>query len=95
MKINDLHDSTRSVSALAMFTGEEGKVIAIQINNNETFKEHITKVPAMLVCISGMATFENEDGFKETITQGSYIMIEPMVKHWVIASEDSQFVLVK
>ena len=95
MKLTDLHDSTKAVSALAMFNAEEGKVIALQILKNETLKEHITKVPALLTCISGEAVFENEDGFKEIITQGSYILIEPMVKHWVAATVDSNFVLIK
>ena len=95
MKINELHDSTKSVSALSMFNGDEGIVIALQIKKNEILKEHLTKVPAVLLCISGQAVFETEDGFTETVTQGSYIMIKPMVKHWVVASEDSQFVLVK
>ena len=95
MKLTDLHDSTKAVSALAMFNAEEGKVIALQILKNETLKEHITKVPALLTCVSGEAIFENEEGFKETITQGSYILIEPMVKHWVVATVDSNFLLIK
>ena len=58
MKINELHVSTRGVSALGMFNAEEGKVIALQILKNEILKEHITKDPALFGCISGEVFFE-------------------------------------
>ncbi|MGB0914437.1 MAG: cupin domain-containing protein [Crocinitomicaceae bacterium] len=95
MKVNELHDALKPVSALAMFSGDEGKVISIQILKNEVLKEHITKVPALLLCITGEVVFENEEGEKKTLNTGDYVHIEPMVKHWVVANEDSQLVLTK
>ena len=95
MKVNELHDSLKPVSALAMFSGDEGKVISIQILKNEILKEHITKVSALLMCITGEVVYEDEDGEKVTLNTGDYFNIQPMVKHWVVASEDAQLILVK
>ena len=95
MNINEFHTTEKPVSALSIFKAEEGNVIAIKILKDQILKEHVTKVPALLICIDGEAVFENEKGIKETIIQGDYINIEAMVKHWVTAKEDSNFILVK
>ena len=95
MNIKDFHTNEKLVSTLAIFKGEEGKVIALRILKDQILKEHITKVPALLICIEGEAIFENEQGMKETISQGDYINIEAMVKHWVTANVESNFILIK
>ena len=95
MNIKAFHTNEKPVSALSIFKAEEGNVIALRILKDQILKEHITKVPALLICIDGEGVFENEQGMKETISQGDYINIEAMVKHWVTANEDSNFVLIK
>lgn len=95
MKVSALHDASKSVSAKALFKGEEGTSTALQLLAGETLKEHTTKVPALLICIQGEAVFENEKGEKETLLSGDYVLIEPNVKHWVKGIETSQLVLLK
>ena len=55
----------------------------------------VTQIPALLVCIEGNVFFENELGQKEELQPGDYTLIEPMVKHWVQATMESQLILFK
>ncbi len=93
--ISALHEKDKDVSANPFFKGTEGTVASLQIKRNGHLKEHITKVEALLVCVSGEVVFENEKGFKQTLHPGDYIKIEPMVKHWVNGVLDSQLLLIK
>lgn len=95
MELVKLHQTDKSVSAKSFFKMEEGNATAIQILKGELLKEHITKIPALLLCVSGKVVFENENAHIETLKLGEYILITPMVKHWVKAEEDSQLVLLK
>lgn len=95
MNIKELHTSNKAVSASSLFKSEQGNATAIQVLKGETLKEHITKFPALLICIEGEAIFENEKGLKESLLSGDYVNIEPMVKHWVEGVQDSQLVLIK
>jgi quercetin dioxygenase-like cupin family protein len=36
----------------------------------EKLKEHITKTPALLICVEGEVIFENENGIKEVLLPG-------------------------
>ena len=38
---------------------------------------------------------ENENGIKEKLLPGDYVNIEPMVKHWVEGTIESQLILIK
>ncbi len=95
MNIKDLHTKLKPVSAIPHFKAEEGNVTAIQILNNQLLKEHTTKIPALLVCVTGEVVFENERGIKEILLPGDYANIEPMIKHSVKGIEDSQLLLIK
>ncbi len=95
MNIIDLHSREKSVSAVSLFKSDQANVTALQILEGERLKEHITKVPALLICISGKSLFENEKGAINTIMPGDYVTIEPMVKHWVTGLADSQLILIK
>ena len=95
MNIRQLHTQEKPVSAISIFKSELGKATAIKILKDETLKEHITKIPAILICLEGEAIFENENGIKETLKTGDYVNIEPMVKHWVEAKIESQLILIK
>lgn len=95
MNIKELHTQVKPVSAVPLFKSEQGNATALQIFQGELLKEHLTKVPALLICMDGKALFENEKGIKETLLSGDFVNIEPMVKHWVVGTIESQLILIK
>ena len=95
MNIKELHTQEKPVSATSLFKSELGNATAIKILKGEILKEHITKTPALLICIKGEAIFENENGVRETLKTGDYVNIEPMVKHWVEGKIECQLILIK
>jgi quercetin dioxygenase-like cupin family protein len=95
MNIKDLHQDAKAISTASLFKMAEGNVTSIQILANEQLKEHITKVPALLVCLSGKAIFENENGIVHSMTAGDYVIIEPEIKHWINATATSNLILIK
>lgn len=95
MNIKELHTQVKPVSSTSLFKSELGNANAIQILQDEMLKEHISKIPGLLICIEGEVVFENENGIKETLKTGDYVNIEPMVKHWVSGIIESQLVLIK
>lgn len=95
MNIKDLHPDIKAVSTASLFKTTEGNVTSLQILAGEQLKEHVTKVPALLICLTGEAIFENENGLKLTLTTGEYVNIEPQIKHWINAKSTSNLVLMK
>ncbi|MFT6923500.1 MAG: quercetin dioxygenase-like cupin family protein [Crocinitomicaceae bacterium] len=95
MNLEELHNADKSVSAVPVFKTKNGTTVSIKIKAGEQLKEHITKVPALLVCLNGKAVFENEQGLKEHLSGGDYLELEPMVKHWINAIDESNFLLIK
>lgn len=95
MNIEDLHSNEKEVSAIPLFKGELGTSTAIQLRRNGTLREHITKTPALLLCISGFITYEDESEQEIGLEPGDYVLIEPNVKHWLNAAVSSQLVLLK
>lgn len=95
MNIKELHTQEKPVSATSLFKSELGNATAIKILQGEKLKEHTTKTAAILICLDGKVIFENEKGIKETLLSGDYINIEPMVKHWVEGTMESQLILIK
>ncbi|MBP6147326.1 MAG: cupin domain-containing protein [Flavobacterium sp.] len=95
MNLTNLHSSDKPVQTQVLFEPTENKVIALQIAKNEQLKEHVTKVPALLICVTGEATFSNENGEKIHLKSGDFIKIPVDVKHWVDAHELSNFLLIK
>ena len=94
MNLQDLHTEKKAVQTNVLFEPTE-KVISMQIAKGEQLKEHLTKIPALLVCVSGKATFSYENGQKFSLQSGDYVKIEPNIKHWVDAIEESNFLLIK
>lgn len=95
MNIRNLHSTEKPVSAIQIFKNEASPAVSIRILKGEILKEHITKVPALLICFEGNALFENEAGLSEPLLPGDYIHIEPFVKHWVKGIEETQLLLLK
>ncbi len=95
MNIKELHTQEKPVSTISLFKSDLGNATAIKILQGEKLKEHLTKTPALLICLAGEVIFENEKGIKETLMSGDYVNIEPMVKHWVEGTIESQLMLIK
>ncbi|TDK43563.1 cupin domain-containing protein [Algoriphagus formosus] len=95
MNLAELHTSEKEVSAQNLFKGELGTSTAIQLQRNSTFKEHITKTHALLVCVTGFVTYEDENEQEIQLEPGDYVHIAPDVKHWLFASVPSQLILLK
>jgi len=93
--ISELHSSVKEVSAANLFKGDLGTATAIQIDRGGTLNEHITKTPALLICVSGIVTYEDEHEQEIKLEQGDYVNITPNVKHWLYASVKSQLILLK
>ena len=94
MNLKNLHSENKAVQTNLLFEPTE-KVISMQIAKGEQLKEHLTKIPALLVCVSGKALFSDENGQEISLQQGDYVKFEPNVKHWVDAFEASNFLLIK
>ena len=95
MNIQQLHPAEKEVSAIALFKGEEGVTKSIHLSKGAELSKHQSKTPALLICIVGEIVFENGNGVKETLKQGDYIGIEPMVDHWINSQMDSYLLLIK
>jgi quercetin dioxygenase-like cupin family protein len=48
-----------------------------------------------LVCISGNAVYQDEKGASIELRAGDYLDLEANVKHWVDATEESNFIVIK
>ncbi|MGG7033677.1 MAG: hypothetical protein ACI7YS_00610 [Flavobacterium sp.] len=95
MNLKNLHTEKKAVQTNLLFQPTDGKVVSLQIAKNEQLPEHITKVPALLVCVSGKASYGDENGLKIELQSGDYMKIEPNVKHWINAEQESNFLLIK
>ena len=95
MNLKDLHTEAKDVQTSLLFTPSESKVVSLQIAKSKQLAEHVTKVPALLVCVSGSGSYGDESGRKLSLKPGDYIKIEPNIKHWVDAFEESNFLLIK
>lgn len=95
MNLKKLHLDIKAVQTKLLFSATEGKVISLQIASGEQLKEHISKVPALLVCVSGNAIFSDEKESVINLKSGDYVNIEPDVKHKIDALEESNFLLIK
>jgi quercetin dioxygenase-like cupin family protein len=95
MNLLDLHTNQKEVSAINLFNGETGTSTAIQLEKGGVLKEHITKTPALLLCVVGSVTYQDETDKKIKLEPGDFVNITPNVKHWLEASLASQLVLLK
>lgn len=94
MNLQDLFTDKKQLQTKRIFTATEG-VILIQVNTGGELKEHVTKVPAFLICITGDVIFENEGGISKKLLTGDFVNIEPDVKHWLRGIADSNLLLIK
>ncbi len=95
MNLTALFTDDKPVQLKKLFSTTEGNVNSLRILAGNQLKEHITKAPALLVCVTGEVIFNNEKGMISPLKSGDYVEIEPMVKHWVDAQKDSHLLLIK
>lgn len=94
MNLKTLFNSDKLLQTKKIFNAAEG-VTVIHLNAGGSFKEHITTIPALLVCIAGEVFFENEKSYSERLLVGDFVNIEPKVKHWLLAEYESTLLLIK
>ena len=95
MILKNLHTENKPVQTQLLFEPSESKVVSMQIAKGETLKEHVSKVPVLLVCVSGNAVYTDEKEIVINLSSGVYVMIQENIKHAVKAIEESNFLLVK
>lgn len=95
MNIKSLHTNNKPISAIPFFKNKNTNVVALQILKDALLKEHISKVPATLLCLSGKVSFHEIEGQTTILEAGAYQDITPHVKHEVKGIEDSQLILIK
>ena len=95
MNLKELHSDNKGVQTNMLFPVTDCKVISLQILKDSKLEEHITNVPALLVCVSGNAVYEDEKGIKSILFSGDFVKIEPNVKHWVNGIESTNLLLIK
>lgn len=94
MNIRDFFVEGKPLQTKKIFNANEG-VTSIHLEADALLKEHVTQVPALLVCVIGEVVFENEAGVSKKLLPGDFVNIEPEVKHWVKASLRSSLLLIK
>jgi quercetin dioxygenase-like cupin family protein len=95
MNIKEKHETSKRVSAQPLFKGDKGITIAIQLGRNGVLEEHITKTPAILICVNGFVRYADENDLEVNLESGDFIEITPYIKHWVSSLEGAQLVLIK
>ena len=94
MNLKNQHPENKEVSFVSIFKGSEGTVTSMSLAKGGELTTHVSKVPALLICVSGQAVFSTE-GKKEVLNPGDYLEIIPLEEHWVTGNEDSQLLLIK
>jgi hypothetical protein len=95
MNLTEIHQQGRELSAKPITTSLQGRVTSIQLLKNGLMKEHLTKDPALLICVLGEVFYEDENGKKVTLLPVDFHDIESMLKHRVSGVVDSQLLLIK
>ncbi len=95
MNLTSIHGENKDLQTKLIFNALEGKVVSIQMEKGSVLKEHITKVPAFLLCVVGNVVYEDENGNMEEVKQGDFVEITPNLKHWLTAKLFSNLILIK
>lgn len=95
MNLTDLHPADKALSAKPLFANAGGSTVAIQLQKGGKLPEHISQVPALLLCVSGEVIYQTNDAPEQRLQSGDYVHIPPQVKHQLIALEAAALVLIK
>ena len=95
MNLNDfLPDGLKPVATKNLLK-DSGVVTLLSIKKDSILKEHQSKTNAMLVLLSGQATYEEENrkiGLKKI---HDFVLIPEKVSHKVLAEEDAVLLLIQ
>lgn len=94
MNLKDLFTEDKALQTKKVVAASEG-AISIQLKTGAELKEHVTRIPAFLICVFGEVVFKNEKGASEKLIPGDFINIEPNVIHWLKATTESNLLLIK
>jgi quercetin dioxygenase-like cupin family protein len=95
MNLLALHTEEKEVSTKPLFKGGLGTAAAIKLDAKSVLKEHLSKIPALMLCVTGEVTYEDESKNKIELVSGDYVNIIPNIKHWLTAKTNSNLVLFK
>jgi hypothetical protein len=93
MNLKDAHTENKPVQTSMLFFNT-GKVISLLIASKKKLKEHLSKVPALLVCVSGSTVYRDEKSLFGKLNR-VIMNIEANMKHSIDAIEESNFLLIK
>lgn len=93
--ISNVFKDEKAVQTKVLFNNVDQKVIVLKIQENEVLKEHVSKVAALLVCINGEAIYKEKDGRTISMKNGDFVEIPKEVLHEVVATKESEFLLIK
>jgi quercetin dioxygenase-like cupin family protein len=94
LNLFDLHIDNKTIEAKIFYKTASVSAVSISIKQNEELKEHISKTQALLICILGDVDYV-EEGRTKQLKCGDYVIIEPNIKHKLIANLDSNLMLIK
>ena len=94
MNLKELHTENKEIQTQLLQKSGQGSVISLQIAADGVLKEHISKVPALLICVTGTAIYEEEQR-KIDMSSGDFVRIESNIKHKVTAITESNFLLIR
>jgi quercetin dioxygenase-like cupin family protein len=90
----DLKLSDEKPAVLLVKNTDKSNVIAIGLKKNQVLKKHITPIPALLVVLEGLISFEMEGKTTEIPALGT-IEIPVNTPHEVTAIKESIFLVMK
>ena len=91
--LNELQNNVKPVATKNIFGGD-GKATLIKINKNATLAKHQSRTNALLVLLSGKATYEEENRKVELVQANDFVHIPEKVLHSVFGNEDAQLLLI-
>lgn len=93
--ISTILGNDKAVQTSLLFNNVDQKVIVLKVLANEILAEHISKVPALLVCVSGEGIYKEKGGPSILMKDGDYVLIPQDILHEVSAIKTSEFLLIK
>ncbi len=91
--LDKLITSTHPVAA-SIANGQDFSVLGIGFKKDMILKEHVTAVPAKLIVLDGLVTYQTAEG-NTLLKKYAEIIIPANEKHAVIAHEDSMCLLIR
>ncbi len=95
MHLSDNHLHAKNISSKLIFTASTGKVMSIHMTEDSLLAEHTSPVHALLMCVVGKVSYDDQSGKNIQLTNGEYVEIEPQIVHRVTAHTDSQLLLIR